>query len=201
MQTPEIRKPVLHLVVPVWERASRSSSNCRRESNKAVQGFGMIGGILTFPQGVFIWVRSSPPAGKSPVYQAPQMQRRIPLCFSAYGNGAFAPESWVGSAIQPYQGFAGIRFIRGQIISPFCFLCVPASLREELARGLFERGVRIHGYWRAERISGVESSSFRTSLVVRSTDWRAWSAGRKKFPPRSAIFVRLAEASRWPWLS
>ena len=30
-------------------------------------------------------------------------------------DGAFAPESWVGSAIQPYRFlFAGIRFIRGQ---------------------------------------------------------------------------------------
>ncbi len=137
MQTPEIRKPTLHLVVPVWERASRSSSNCRRESNKAVLGFDMIGGILTFPQGVFIWVRSSPPAGKSPVYKAPQMQRRIPLFFGTRGS-AFAPEAWALTEHHPPRIFAGIRFIRGQIIiSAFCFFCVPASLREELVHGPF----------------------------------------------------------------
>lgn len=58
-----------------------------------------------------------------------------------------------------------------------------------------------HIYWSAARISGLESSSLNTSPVVRITDLRAWSAGRKKFPPKSAIFVRLAEASKRPWAS
>lgn len=72
VQSSEIRKPDLHLVVPIWERAREKPSNSRRQSNPVTR-FSRGGYGLTVREELVTYVWSSPPAGKSPV-------RRLPGC-------------------------------------------------------------------------------------------------------------------------
>jgi len=72
VQASEIRKPDLHLVVPIWERAREKSSNSRRQSNPVTR-FSRGGYGLTVREELVTYFWSSPPVGKSPV-------RRLPGC-------------------------------------------------------------------------------------------------------------------------